>query len=102
MARWVWLAAALACRVVWGHGTMARMPSLADELHRPGNWLCHYTRADTAFSHIVPFPGCLRLSPYAETNDPAENKALDPPKVSGDVPSLRTSAELYLGLAVVA
>jgi hypothetical protein len=38
--------------------------------------LCHYTKADVAFDHIVP-SGELRLSPYARMRDPLENRELN-------------------------
>jgi len=43
----------------------------------PGYWLGHYTRADTAFTHILPTKK-LRMSPYHTMRDPAENKDLAP------------------------
>jgi DUF2971 family protein len=38
--------------------------------------LCHYTKADVAFDHILP-SGKLRLSPYARMRDPLENRELN-------------------------
>jgi hypothetical protein len=35
--------------------------------------MCHYTRADIAFEHIVP-DGQLRMNPYSLMRDPFENK----------------------------
>lgn len=46
-----------------------RDPHLDD----PSRFLAHYTRADIAFSHILP-SGKLKMSPYAAMRDPFENK----------------------------
>lgn len=43
---------------------------------RPEGLLAHYTKASTAFEHIL--PGKLRLSPYRLMRDPAENKDIYP------------------------
>jgi hypothetical protein len=37
--------------------------------------LCHYTTAEVAFQHIIPW-GQLRMSPYARMRDPLENREL--------------------------
>jgi deoxycytidine triphosphate deaminase len=39
----------------------------------PDAYLCHYTRAETAFEHIIP-SGKLRMNPYAQMRDPFENR----------------------------
>lgn len=39
----------------------------------PAAYLCHYTRADVAFEHILPSQE-LRMSPYARMRDPFENR----------------------------
>jgi hypothetical protein len=44
-----------------------------DDLAAPGTWLAHYTRAETAFSRILP-KGRLLMNPYAKMRDPFENK----------------------------
>jgi hypothetical protein len=38
--------------------------------------LCHYTKADVAFNHIVP-SGQLQLNPYSRMRDPLENRELN-------------------------
>jgi len=43
------------------------------EIPMPAESLCHYTRADTAFSHIIP-SGKLKMNPYGKMRDPFENK----------------------------
>jgi hypothetical protein len=43
---------------------------------KPEGLLAHYTKASTAFEHIL--PGKLRLSPYRLMRDPAENKDIRP------------------------
>src|SRR4051812_37222302 len=43
------------------------------ELTDSASLLCHYTRAGTAFGHIVP-SGKLLMSPYSKMRDPFENK----------------------------
>jgi hypothetical protein len=48
--------------------------------------LAHYTKASTAFEDIL--PGKLRLSPYREMRDPAENKDIRP-----NIRSLRASPD---------
>jgi hypothetical protein len=62
---------------------------------RPEGLLAHYTKASTAFEHIL--PGKLRLSPYRLMRDPAENKDILPSITSrGDPPSAdRAIAEVY-------
>jgi hypothetical protein len=45
------------------------MTGLAD----PSAFLCHYTRAETAFAHILPTRQ-LMLNPYAKMRDPFENR----------------------------
>jgi hypothetical protein len=42
-------------------------------LDDPSAWLCHYTRAETAFAHIVP-GGKLRMNPYSKMRDRFENQ----------------------------
>jgi hypothetical protein len=37
--------------------------------------LCHYTTAEAAFQHIIPY-GKLRMSPYVRMHDPLENREL--------------------------
>jgi hypothetical protein len=61
---------------------------------RPEGLLAHYTKASTAFEHIM--PGKLRLSPYL-MRDPAENKDILPSIVSrGDRPIAdRAISEVY-------
>jgi hypothetical protein len=44
------------------------------ELHRD-RWLSHYTRAETAFTHIVP-SGALLMNSYQRMRDPIESKHL--------------------------
>jgi hypothetical protein len=39
----------------------------------PSSWFCHYTRAETAFTHIMP-TGELLMNPYSKMRDPFENK----------------------------
>lgn len=41
----------------------------------PVDTLCHYTSAEAALDHIIP-SGNLRMSPYARTRDPLENREL--------------------------
>jgi hypothetical protein len=48
----------------------------------PNAHLCHYTRADTAFAHIIP-KAQLLLNPYSKMRDPFENKTLQPPLAMG-------------------
>lgn len=48
-----------------------------DILLDPTAHLCHYTRANTAFCHIVPRKRFL-LNPYSDMRDPLENKNLEP------------------------
>ena len=43
------------------------------QLDDPGAWLCHYTRAATAFTHILP-TGLLQMNPYSRMRDPFENR----------------------------
>lgn len=43
------------------------------DLLDPGSLLCHYTRAETAFAHILP-SGKLRMNPYLAMRDPFENR----------------------------
>ncbi len=42
-------------------------------LDDPTLWLCHYTRAETAFEKIIP-SGRLLMNPYSKMRDPFENK----------------------------
>jgi hypothetical protein len=37
--------------------------------------LCHYTTAEVAFQHIIPY-GTLRMSRYVRMRDPLENREL--------------------------
>lgn len=46
---------------------------LTSDLFDPDRFFCHYTRADTAFTHILP-SGLLMMNPYARMRDPLENK----------------------------
>jgi hypothetical protein len=43
------------------------------DLREPARFLCHYTRAETAFANIVP-TGKLMMNPYSQMRDPFENK----------------------------
>ena len=45
-------------------------------LQRPEGLLAHYTSAEVAFEHLLPEGGKLRLSRYADMNDPAEAQDL--------------------------
>jgi hypothetical protein len=47
---------------------LAGVPDLA-------NTLCHYTTAEAAFEHIIPW-GELLMNPYARMRDPLENREL--------------------------
>lgn len=53
------------------------MAESAYSFREPEGLLAHYTKAATAFEHIVP-SGKLRMSPYSEMRDPAENKDVLP------------------------
>jgi hypothetical protein len=48
------------------------VPAVSENVTRP-TYLYHYTRAETLVRHILP-GGSIRLSPFAETNDPRESK----------------------------
>src|SRR3954467_8517325 len=52
---------------------VSRMPDLDAWLFKPEWQLAHYTRAETAFAHILP-ERRLRMSPYRAMRDPLENK----------------------------
>jgi hypothetical protein len=43
-------------------------------LGEPGDFFFHYTKAATAFEHILP-GAQIRLSPYGEMRDPQEGQA---------------------------
>jgi hypothetical protein len=53
-------------------GSSSRDLAIA-RLDDPAAWLCHYTRAETAFAHILP-RGRLLMNPYSRMRDPHENK----------------------------
>lgn len=59
-------------------------------LTKPEGLLAHYTKASTAFEHIL--PGKLRLSPYRLMRDPAENKNIEPSTVTRHGQSAFTEA----------
>jgi hypothetical protein len=48
----------------------------------PSLWLCHYTKAKTAFVDILP-SGRLMMNPYSKMRDPFENKKLAFAAVTG-------------------
>lgn len=51
------------------YASLDRVPSLLD----PATYLTHYTKAETAFSHIVP-TRMLLMNPYSKMRDPFESK----------------------------
>jgi hypothetical protein len=64
------LARTLAVRPARNHRAMEPEARALDD---PEAWLCHYTRAETAFAHILP-SGKLRMNPYSKMRDPFENQ----------------------------
>ena len=62
------------------------------EIPPPTEALCHYTRADTAFSHIIP-SGKLKMNPYGKMRDPFENKHPYLRSLSGWTPPSADPAE---------
>jgi hypothetical protein len=71
----------------------------------PGELLFHYTRAATAFEHILP-ENKIRLSPYSRMRDPLEAQHWPEPStfwVSPDEPEQQDERELArLGVVVAA
>jgi hypothetical protein len=55
------------------HSASEEDEAAQDEFLDPAALLCHYTRADTAFSHILP-SGRLRMNPYMLMRDPLESR----------------------------
>jgi hypothetical protein len=55
-------------------------------ISHPAQSFCHYTRAETAFSHIIP-TGALMMNPYGRMRDPFENKHPFLRSLSGFTPS---------------
>ena len=62
------------------------------EIAPPEDSLCHYTRADTAFSHIMPSRK-LKMNPYGKMRDPFENKHPYLRSISGWTPASADPAE---------
>lgn len=54
--------------------------------------LCHYTRADTAFGHIIP-GGSLKLNAYKNMRDPMESKRPEPRQMTWKSRGSEESAE---------